>query len=201
MVQEIKVEGILFDMDGTLVDSTAAVEKAMGDWAQKNGHDKEYFFSHSHGVRTRDNVKPTAAYADIAFETAKVGSIPFRITGDQCTHGKPHPEPFLKGVEKLKGLPGPTIDPSQVLVFEDAPSGLAAGLAAGCQTLAVTTSHTRAQIKSFKSTYKVVDLTRVEVVSVDKESGIITLRVKSLEEDEKEEEAAGVKPVQNGHCE
>ncbi len=39
------------------------------------------------------------------------------ITADDVTHGKPDPESYLLGAEKLK------IEPSQCLVFEDAISG------------------------------------------------------------------------------
>ena len=64
-------------------------------------------------------------------------SLPDRVvTADAVQHGKPHPEPYLKGAELL-GLA-----PSECLVIEDAPSGIAAGKAAGCQVLAVETSHT-----------------------------------------------------------
>lgn len=73
-----------------------------------------------------------------------------------------------------------------MLVFEDAPSGLKAGLAAGCKTLAVCTSHTRDQIRGIEATMRVVDLTRVQVVKIDKEVGTVTLRVKTLEEEDQE---------------
>jgi glycerol 3-phosphatase-1 len=66
-------------------------------------------------------------------------------------------------------------------VFEDAPSGITSGLKAGCRTLAVCTSHSRERIEGLESTYKVVDLERVEVVSVEK--GHITLRLKELHEE------------------
>ena len=42
------------DMDGTLCDSTPAVESFLGKWAEKNGIEREVFFAVSHGVRTRD---------------------------------------------------------------------------------------------------------------------------------------------------
>ncbi len=68
-------------------------------------------------------------------------SIPKRaVTADAVQHGKPHPEPYLKGAELL-GL-----KPSECLVIEDAPSGIAAGKAAGCQVLAVETSHTAGEL-------------------------------------------------------
>ncbi|GAA5836563.1 hypothetical protein JCM3766R1_001634, partial [Sporobolomyces carnicolor] len=56
-MKEITVKGLLFDMDGTLVDSTPAVEATMSDWCKAQGIDVEYFLSHSHGVRTQDNLR------------------------------------------------------------------------------------------------------------------------------------------------
>jgi sugar-phosphatase len=53
-------------------------------------------------------------------------SYPDRIvTSDDVTLGKPHPEPYLAGAALL-GL-----DPATCVVFEDAPAGIAAALAAG----------------------------------------------------------------------
>lgn len=53
------------------------------------------------------------------------------LTGDQVTHGKPHPEIFLKAAEAL-GVP-----PQECLVFEDSPAGVAAAIAAGMGCVAI----------------------------------------------------------------
>jgi len=47
--------------------------------------------------------------------------------------------------------------------MEDAPSGIRSGLAAGCDVLAVCTSHEREQIESLNSTYLVKNLDAVQV--------------------------------------
>ena len=57
------------------------------------------------------------------------------VTADRVQHGKPHPEPYLAGA-KLLGL-----EPADCLVIEDAPPGIRSGKEAGCQVLAVETSH------------------------------------------------------------
>jgi mannitol-1-/sugar-/sorbitol-6-phosphatase len=57
------------------------------------------------------------------------------VTADMVTHGKPDPEPYLKGAEIL-GLA-----PSDCIVIEDSTSGAKAGHAAGCKVLATTFSH------------------------------------------------------------
>lgn len=58
------------------------------------------------------------------------------ITADMVAHGKPDPEPYLKGAALL-GL-----KPEDCLVIEDSTSGAKAGRAAGCKVLATLFSHT-----------------------------------------------------------
>lgn len=56
-----------------------------------------------------------------------------RVTAHDVSHGKPHPEPYLKGME-IAG-----VGPEDALVIENAPLGVRAGKAAGAFTVAVTT--------------------------------------------------------------
>ena len=58
------------------------------------------------------------------------------ISGSDVTHGKPHPEIFIKAYEAL-GLKA-----EECIVVEDAIIGIKAGLAAGCKCIAVTTTAT-----------------------------------------------------------
>jgi mannitol-1-/sugar-/sorbitol-6-phosphatase len=58
------------------------------------------------------------------------------ISGDMVERGKPDPEPYRRGAELL-GLSA-----ADCVVFEDAPSGVGAGLAAGSCVLAVLSTHT-----------------------------------------------------------
>lgn len=53
------------------------------------------------------------------------------VTAFDVSHGKPAPDPYLKGMEKMGTLP------SETVVVENAPLGIAAGVAAGCFTIAV----------------------------------------------------------------
>lgn len=53
------------------------------------------------------------------------------LGGDQVSHGKPHPEPYLTGAERLGVLP------QHALVVEDSHNGVQAGLSAGCQVMHV----------------------------------------------------------------
>ena len=56
-----------------------------------------------------------------------------RITANDVTHGKPNPEPYLKGAAIAGAAP------EECIVVENAPLGVRAGKAAGCFTVAVTT--------------------------------------------------------------
>jgi len=52
-----EVDAILFDMDGTLVDSIGAVEAAWGGVAQELGQDPQEVIDATHGRRAIDNLK------------------------------------------------------------------------------------------------------------------------------------------------
>ncbi|BAK12008.1 phosphatase YfbT [Pantoea ananatis AJ13355] len=52
------------------------------------------------------------------------------ITAEQVAKGKPEPDPYLLGAERLK------LSPADCVVVEDAPAGVIAGLAAGCAVIA-----------------------------------------------------------------
>jgi len=56
------------------------------------------------------------------------------ITSSDITHGKPHPEPYLKGASLL-GFP-----PQECIVLEDVPAGVRAGKAAGAKVIAFPTT-------------------------------------------------------------
>jgi 3-dehydroquinate synthase len=56
-----------------------------------------------------------------------------RVTGHDVKHGKPDPEPYLKGME-IAGIKA-----SEAVVIENAPLGVRAGKASGAFTIAVTT--------------------------------------------------------------
>ena len=62
------------------------------------------------------------------------------VTADQVARGKPAPDPYLLTAERLGA------EPAACLVLEDAPSGIAAGRAAGMTVWAVTTTHAPAEL-------------------------------------------------------
>ena len=72
----------------------------------------------------------------IPVATARLKSVGIRqpeilITPELISQGKPHPEPYLLGAEKIQ------VDTSQCIVFEDAPAGVKSGLAAGNEVVAI----------------------------------------------------------------
>jgi len=68
--------------------------------------------------------------------------VPSRIiSGDMVERGKPDPEPYRRGAALLG------VRPEQCVVVEDAPSGVGAGVAAGCRVLGVLGTHSREELK------------------------------------------------------
>lgn len=53
------------------------------------------------------------------------------VDGSMVTNGKPHPETFLKAAALLQ------LKPEECIVFEDAPSGIQAAIAAGCTAIGI----------------------------------------------------------------
>jgi beta-phosphoglucomutase len=56
------------------------------------------------------------------------------VTGDQVTHTKPHPEPYLTAAQQL------AVKPDECIVIENAPSGIEAAKKAGMYCIAVKTT-------------------------------------------------------------
>ncbi|KJV25286.1 HAD-IA family hydrolase [Luteibacter yeojuensis] len=181
----IEAQALLFDMDGTLVDSRVVVEKIWKRWCDEVGVDWHDVLPRLHGVRMYDSIKQfappgvdiDAAYArlyreevedvdgivpipgalellaalppdrwtivtsaDTVLAKARLGAAgiippPRMVTGEVVTHGKPAPDAYLLGAERM-GAPAPAC-----LVFEDAKAGIDAGLAAGSRVIAIAGDH------------------------------------------------------------
>jgi HAD superfamily hydrolase (TIGR01509 family) len=70
------------------------------------------------------------------FADAVVGALPpgrfaTVVAGDEVTHGKPHPEPYLTAAARLGAAP------ADCVAIEDSPTGVTSAVAAGVPTLAV----------------------------------------------------------------
>lgn len=77
------------------------------------------------------------------------------VTAESVERGKPDPEPYRRGAELL-GVPA-----AECVVVEDAPSGVRAGLAAGCRVLGVVGTHTGEELRAAGATWVVASLENV----------------------------------------
>ncbi|HLI58913.1 MAG TPA: HAD-IA family hydrolase [Solirubrobacteraceae bacterium] len=62
------------------------------------------------------------------------------VCTDEIARGKPDPEPYLLGAERLG------VAPADCVVLEDAPAGIASGKAAGMTVIALRTTHADADL-------------------------------------------------------
>lgn len=72
-------------------------------------------------------------------EAGLLWHFPVVVSGDCCRLGKPEPEPFLVGAERLG------VSPAGCVVVEDAEAGVRAAKAAGMKCLTVESEHTHGQ--------------------------------------------------------
>lgn len=181
----MKYRGFLFDLDGTLVDSLPAVNRAWSSWGARHGLAAQQVLDYIHGKPAINSLRhfmagqseaaiqaefrwleqleaedtagvqaiagahallTTLNALDIPWAIVTSGSIPVAharhkaaglplpevfITAENIKFGKPNPEPYLLGAERL-GLSAP-----ECVVVEDAPAGIIAGLEAGSAVVAV----------------------------------------------------------------
>ncbi|MCL6406919.1 sugar phosphatase [Dickeya dadantii] len=181
----MECKGFLFDLDGTLVDSLPAVERAWSNWAKDHDIDPQIVLDFIHGKQAITSLRHFLAGAseetiqrefvaleqveatdttgiaampgaqallvrldelDIPWAIVTSGTVPIAharhraaglsaprefITAEQVAHGKPNPDAYLLGAQRL-GLA-----PAECVVVEDAPAGVLSGLAAGCLVVAV----------------------------------------------------------------
>ena len=179
---------VLWDMDGTLVDTEpywmecefALAEKYGGTWSQENAlavvggallDSATYMQKHmgidlsprqiveelldgvvvlveqevpwQPGARElllalRDEQVPCALvtmswrrFVEPVVRALPEGSFDAVVCGDEVTHGKPHPEAYLRAADLLG------FAPEETLAIEDSPTGATSAEAAGCQVLVV----------------------------------------------------------------
>ncbi len=183
-------QGVLFDLDGTLIDSTPAIARSWSAVLTEIGIPLEVLPS-LHGQPSRQSLHrllPNASLEEIDHWAKKIESLevedtdgiillpgarelfedldrreiewfivtsctrelgtaraksvglslpPKSIFFDDVEKGKPHPDPYLLGLERLG------ISANNALVIEDAPAGIKSGKAAGIKVVAMVTTHER----------------------------------------------------------
>jgi sugar-phosphatase len=174
----LTARAILFDMDGTLVDSTELVERIWARFAEANGVDLAEILATAHGVKAVDTIQRHFPHLDSVAEAAALAEyeltqndgiaaiagaadfvrrvptyavatsatsevaalrlaqcgipVPSVLVGaNDVLRGKPDPEPYLAAAAELG------VSPVDCVVFEDAPAGIRAGLAAGMRVVVV----------------------------------------------------------------
>ncbi len=76
-----------------------------------------------------------ARLARLRIEAAGLPMPDIIVTAEDVATGKPDPACYLLGARRMGA------DPSRCLVFEDAPAGIAAGSAAGCDVAVISATH------------------------------------------------------------
>jgi len=74
----------------------------------------------------------------LATARLRLGGLPVPkvlVTADDVEHGKPHPEPYLKGADRLG------FKPEDCLVIEDAPAGIRSARAAGMKVIGLASTY------------------------------------------------------------
>ena len=99
------------------------------------------------------------------------------VTAEDVKEGKPDPECYRLGRKRL-GLGVTTSAELPCLVLEDAPAGIRAGKAAGCQVLAVATTHGTEELIDAGADWVVRDLTSVCLRTVDESTGELCIEIR-----------------------
>ena len=100
----------------------------------------------------------TRPLAEVRIKAAGLPLPEKMITSNDITHGKPHPEPFLKGAAVL-GFPA-----AQCVVFEDVPAGVRSGKAAGARVIAFTTTFQESALRDAGADWVLRNCTDIRVI-------------------------------------
>jgi beta-phosphoglucomutase-like phosphatase (HAD superfamily) len=152
-----RVEAIIFDMDGTMVDSMPWHARAWGEFARRRGLalDVDDLMRRTTGrnayecaCELMERVVSAEESAAITHEKESIyrelfgaafAEVPgFRafVAADDGLPGKPRPDIFLEAARRIG------VAPAHCVVFEDAPFGIEAARRAGMRAVAVCTTHT-----------------------------------------------------------
>lgn len=117
-----------------------------------NGLDKVRKWIEDHGLKRAAVTNAPRPNAELML--SKLGLSDFFhavIIGDECEHAKPHPEPYLKGLEALKASKDHTF------IFEDSVSGIKAGVAAGMPVIGISTRNPEDLLMGAKPAFLIKD--------------------------------------------
>lgn len=109
----------------------------------KEVHGLKEFLHHLQIHEVPYAIGTSAPSMNVTFTLSSIGLTSyFDIILDErfVKRGKPHPEIYLKVAERLE------FPPHRCVVIEDSFSGIQAGIAAGAKVVAITTTHTKAEL-------------------------------------------------------
>ncbi|MCB1387985.1 MAG: HAD family phosphatase [Rhodobacteraceae bacterium] len=86
-----------------------------------------------HALAVVTNANPLNAEAMLA-AIGERARFPVVVSGETCTRGKPHPEPYLRAMEAL------AVAPERCIAFEDSPSGIRSARDAGAFVIGIRSS-------------------------------------------------------------
>ena len=209
----LETKGILFDLDGTLIDSSEVITRAWRAFGARYNIDADKVLHTIQGKPAGESIaflRPGASQAEIdedalwlegiestdtagvialpgavdllhtlnrgeipwaivtsgtvpvaeaRIEAAGLPAPPILITPELVAKGKPHPEPYLLGAERLG------VDIRDCLVFEDAPAGTRSGVSAGATVIGVLTQFDAAALTAERAKACVASLADVSIVS------------------------------------
>jgi mannitol-1-/sugar-/sorbitol-6-phosphatase len=95
------------------------------------------------------------------------------VTSDDVTHGKPHPEPYLKGAAQLG------FNSADCLVIEDAPAGIESARAAGMKVIGITSTYAADALGHADAV--IGKLAQIQVTSNDEGKLEIELRIQQID--------------------
>lgn len=236
----ISTDYLLYDLDGTLVNSTPSVEQTWADVIvehnrlhPENTLDPVKFLEAAHGARTIETFKSKFPYKPTdpeyigAFELGivknyghlaePVGGVPelllslnatlqnrwaivtsgtrnlahswfgtlftpenkptVFITANDVTQGKPNPEGYLAAFERLCEENGTSPAISTAIVFEDAPTGIKAGVNGNFVVVGIATTFGKDALLAAGAKYVIQDMTKAKVSLV---SGAVELQLDVL---------------------
>ena len=91
------------------------------------------------------------------------------VTADDVQRGKPDPEPYLQGAEKLN------LSVERCIVIEDSPAGIRAAKAAKMRVIAVITTHGKEELT--QADFIIDSLSRLHVIAEQNGSHRLTIRI------------------------
>lgn len=214
------IKGLIFDMDGTLVDNLDYHVLSFSTFAEKNNlkliapfdlryngmRGEEIFplilapeelerFTIQQIIDMKEeayreaysgHVEPIEGLMDFLREAYREGArcaigssgqrrniefilneIPFgelisaTVSGDDVSRGKPEPDIFLRCCELLG------CEPSECVVFEDAVTGIKAGVAAGCKVVGITTTATADTLRAAGAHHIIDDYRGLSLATIE----------------------------------